>query len=115
MFLSGATRDTITGFQFDTTTHDLIKFAAVAAVDAPVAAGTLSDASFDTDLTAAIGSGQLTQGHAVLFTPSGGDQAGKTFLIVDNGTSGDGYQSGSDLIIELAAATGTIGTLDFIA
>jgi hypothetical protein len=94
--------------KFDTTV-------AVGAIDAPVATGTLSSGSFDTDLAAAVGGGELGIGNAVLFTPDAGNLAGKTFLVVDlNGTAG--YQAGADLVVRLdnAQNTGSIDTGDFI-
>ncbi len=63
--------------------------------------GSLSKATFDSDLASDL-SGKLGAHHFDLFTPSSGDYAGKTFLVVDaNGTPG--YQAGADLVIELAA------------
>ena len=115
--LSGDTRDTIQQFEFGTSSdHDTIQFRAVSAIDGGVISGTLDDASFDTDLAAAIGAGQLGANHAVLFTPGSGDETGQLFLIVDgNGVAG--YQAGFDLVIELsgAASIGSISTADFVA
>jgi hypothetical protein len=91
---------------------------AIGAIDADVTTGNLSTATFDSDLAAAIGSGQLAAHHAVFFTPSGGDlwagpSGGANFLIVDvNGTAG--YQAGQDLVIEMIGATGTPTTANFI-
>ncbi len=62
-----------------------------------------------------MGIGQLAAGHAVLFTPTSGDDAGHTFLIVD--VNGDaGYQGGEDFVIDLHAAKhiGDIAIGDFI-
>ena len=59
--------------------------------------GQLSQASFDTDLSQALGT-TLTGTNGVFFTASSGDYAGQTFLVVN--TDGvDGYQQGSDLVI----------------
>jgi hypothetical protein len=101
--------DTIQNLDFD---HDYIQLSAPlgsqpSAIDAAVTSGALSTASFDADLAAAIGAGQLGVHHAVLFTPDSGSLSGQTFLIVDtNGTAG--YQAGADLVIDV---TGAIGTL----
>ena len=77
---------------------------AVTGVDARVNAGTLSEATFDADLAAAIGAGQLAAGHAVVFKPNAGDLAGHFFLVVDaNGVAG--YQAGPDYVMEFAAGS----------
>ena len=61
--------------------------------------GTLSTASFDADLGAAV-SGALGAGKAVLFTADAGSFAGRAFLVADgNGLAG--YQAGEDYVIEL--------------
>ncbi|MEG3179553.1 beta strand repeat-containing protein [Sphingomonas sp. LT1P40] len=74
---------------------------AVGGVAATVASGTLSLASFDADIEAAIGGGQMGTGQAVLFRPDAGTHAGTSFLIVDaNGVAG--YQAGEDYVIQLA-------------
>jgi Ca2+-binding RTX toxin-like protein len=96
---TGPNFDRIDGFVFGTDkldmpgTHDSY---------GQVSGGTLSTASFDADLAAAM-AGQLDPSEAIFFTPNAGDQAGKLFLIVDqNGTAG--YQAGQDFVIELAGA-----------
>ena len=115
--LSGATYDHVNNFQFGTgATHDTIQFAAVGAIDTQVVVGSLSNATFDADLAAAIGADQLAAGHAVLFDPSSGGDAGKLFLIVDgNGVAG--YQAGFDLVIQITNPVGiaSIATADFTA
>jgi Ca2+-binding RTX toxin-like protein len=74
---------------------------AVTAVDPKVNAGALSEASFDVNLAAALGAGQLSAGHAVVFRPNAGDLAGHFFLVVDaNGVAG--YQAGADYVMEFA-------------
>jgi hypothetical protein len=70
--------------------------------------GTLSKASFDADLAAAVGTGELSAGKAVLFTPDAGNLAGRTFLIIDQG-GGSGYDSGADLVIDVTG--GSLGGL----
>jgi hypothetical protein len=73
---------------------------AVAEIDDVVNNGTLSEATFDTDLEDAIGSGELGAGNAVIFIADEGDLIENPFLIVDvNGTAG--YQAGEDLVLEL--------------
>jgi hypothetical protein len=99
---TGAGRDTVVNFSGKKDVFDLS--AAITAVDADVSAGALSEASFDADIAAAVGAGQMGAGHAVLFSPDAGDLAGRVFLIADrNGTAG--YQAGADYVVELDAAT----------
>jgi Ca2+-binding RTX toxin-like protein len=75
----------------------------VAGVDATVAAGKLRAANFQADLKKAIKADKLDADHAVVFTPTTGDLAGKVFLVVDaNGTAG--YQA-ADMAIEITGAT----------
>ncbi|HTQ15407.1 MAG TPA: bluetail domain-containing putative surface protein [Rhizomicrobium sp.] len=84
---------------------------AVTGVDAG-AAGTLSTASFDSDLASAVGAGQMAAHHAMLFTANAGTLSGHTFLVIDeNGTAG--YQAGADLVIDVTGATGTLTAGDF--
>jgi Ca2+-binding RTX toxin-like protein len=105
--------DTVTGFdmlvdKFDTNIT-------VSAVDHRVTSGTLSTATFDTDLATAIGAGQLGANHAVVFTVTAGTLSGDTFLIIDgNGTAG--YQAGHDYVILLdhVVHVGNMTTGDFI-
>jgi hypothetical protein len=95
---TGPAFDTITGFDADQDSIDL-RFV-LKGIDATVTSGSLSQESFDSDLAAALGAGQLGRHHAVLFTPTSGDFAGDTFLVVDaNGIAG--YQAGQDLVIAL--------------
>ena len=76
----------------------------VAAVAPRVNAGALSEATFDADMAAAIGAGQLPAGQAVVFKPNSGDLAGHFFLIVDaDGLFG--YQAGFDYVFEFAAGS----------
>jgi len=72
----------------------------VSGIDAKINMGALSQASFDDDLSNAIGPNELHIHHAVLFKPDSGDYAGINLLIVEgNGTAG--YQAGFDYVIEL--------------
>ena len=110
---TSTTRDVITGFDALSDNFDLTF--AVNAVDAEVTSGALSIGHFDTNLASAIGASQLGAHDAVLFTPTSGNLAGDTFLIVDvNGQAG--YQAGEDLVIQLASSSnlGSLSTNDFI-
>lgn len=61
--------------------------------------GSLSAATFDADLMAAIGD-TLEANSVVQFRAKGGDESGALFLIVDvNGEAG--YQAGQDLVIKM--------------
>src|SRR6185295_7376261 len=87
----------------------------ITAIDTAVASGNLSTNGFDTKLAAAVGAGQLGAHHAVIFTPSAGNLAGRTFMVVDlNGVAG--YQASADLVVELKSPVnlGSIDTNDFI-
>jgi RTX calcium-binding nonapeptide repeat (4 copies) len=105
--------DTIKNFNFDKDDIAIGGFASpITAIDTAVTSGSLSLATFDADLAAAVGAGQLGAHHAVLFTPNAGGFAGDTFLIVDtNGSAG--YQASQDLVIELVNSSGTLTTADF--
>ena len=57
---------------------------------------------------------QAINKRAVLFTPTAGDEAGKTFLVVDaNGTAG--YQANADLVIDVShmVHASSFGLADF--
>lgn len=72
----------------------------ISGVAATVAGGALNTASFNADLSAAIGAGQMGAGQAVLFAPTGGTLAGRVFLVADaNGIAG--YQADADFVFEL--------------
>jgi len=88
---SGASgHDTVDGFSTHT---DFFLFPiAVQAIDAEVIGGTLNNATFDGDLSAAL-SGHLAGFHAIVFKPDDGDYAGKILLIVDQ-DGNPGYQGG---------------------
>ncbi len=102
---TGAGYDTIEHFDFSGASGQVFHGTGLpTAINAAVTSGTLSTASFDADLAAAIAAGQLGAGHAVLFTPSAGSLAGQTFLIVDhNGVAG--YQAGQDFVFHLVNDT----------
>jgi Ca2+-binding RTX toxin-like protein len=72
----------------------------VTGVDKEVLKGDLNEATFDDDLTAAIGADELGADHAVVFIAEGGDLEAHTYIIVDaNGTAG--YQVGEDYVFEV--------------
>ncbi len=106
----GAADSTSTGF--DTVTdfnraHDVFDLpTTVTAISTHIASGALSEATFDTDLAAAVNAAHLAASNAVIFAPTAGDFSGKVFLVVDmNGTAG--YQAGQDLVIELVNPSST--------
>jgi len=110
---TGAAFDTINNADFTVDTFDLS--VAVTGIDAEIDAGRLRKEHFDTDLAHVVDDAHLAAGHAVLFTPTAGNEAGKTFLIVDlNGVAG--YQAGEDLVVQLVNAQNlaSLGTEDFI-
>jgi hypothetical protein len=79
---------------------------------AAVTGGSLSDATFNVDLTAALGG--LGAHQAAWFAPDAGDLAGQIFLVVDgNGVAG--YQVGEDYVFGIAgsALPDLIGHTDF--
>jgi Ca2+-binding RTX toxin-like protein len=110
---TGPARDLVSGI--DLTAEDVFDFTVVpVSIAAAVNAGTLNEASFDADLTAAIGAAQLGVGQAVLFDASAGDLniAGHRYLVVDaNGEAG--YQAGEDYVVQLVNATGSLTLDDF--
>lgn len=103
---TGAGFDTVTGFD---TTQDAFDLSfTLRGINAAVTGGTLSVASFDTDLAAALGAGQLGARHAVVFTAAQGDFAGDTFLVIDANNAA-GYQAGQDFVIRLDEPTNLSG------
>ena len=85
---------------------------AVTGVDTAVTTGSLSTATFDSDLASDVGAGQMAAHHAVLFTANAGTLSGHTFLVIDvNGTAG--YQASADLVIDVTGFTGTLTTDNF--
>jgi hypothetical protein len=109
---SGPGYDTISGADWDQDKFDL-SGSAVNAIDPAVTTGSLSTATFDSDLAAAIGASQLLQNSAVLFTPNAGTLAGHTFLIADTAGAA-GYQAGQDLVVDVTGAKGTLSTGNFV-
>jgi RTX calcium-binding nonapeptide repeat (4 copies) len=96
---SGASYDTLADFDPAADRIDLP--GSVAGFAAAITTGTLSTASFDADLGAALGG--LGAGRAVWFAPDAGGLAGTIFLVVDgNGTAG--YQAGQDYVFAVAGS-----------
>ena len=110
---TGSSRDHILSINLN---QDKFDFHIVpASIAAAVTTGALNEASFNTDLAAAIGTAQLGAGSAVLFHADAGDlsSAGQHFLIVDaNNTAG--YQAGQDYVVQLSNVTGTLTLDDFV-
>jgi Ca2+-binding RTX toxin-like protein len=71
--------------------------------------------AFNADLEAAIGSGQMGAGHAVIFEPDAGNRSGHAYLIVDANNVA-GYQAGADYVIEMTGGVGleNFSVLNFI-
>ena len=98
---SGDSYDTLVDFDPGQDRIDLLGH--VSGFGDAVEGGTLSTASFDADLGAALGADGLGAGEATLFAPDAGDLAGSLFLIVDaNGE--EGYQAGEDFVFALPNA-----------
>jgi Ca2+-binding RTX toxin-like protein len=92
---AGLNYDTLVGF---TRGEDVVEVNGQAYTNySDVVGGQLDDATFDADLSNALG-GSLMGDAAVFFTADSGNHAGQTFLVVN--TDGvDGYQAGSDLVL----------------
>lgn len=106
---TGTRYDTIIGFN---SAEDNFFFdVAVTKVENTIHGGSLSTATFNSDLHA-LGT-HPGAGHAVLFEPDSGTLAGKIFLIVDaNGQAG--YQANADFVIELLSPVKlALTTFDF--
>jgi Ca2+-binding RTX toxin-like protein len=110
---TGKQFDTVVGFDADAMDVFDVK-PEITGIDAKVNGGTLSKATFNDDLEAAIGDGQLGADHAVLFKVTAGDYVGKTFLIV-NANGEAGYQANKDLVVLLQspANLNSLDTADF--
>ena len=110
---TGAARDVV--LNLDLNGEDRIDLASIpTSVQSNVTVGNLSTATFDADLAAAIGAGQLSANGAVLFDPNGGDLnvAGHLFLVIDaNGVAG--YQAGADYVVEVVNMNGALDLTDF--
>ncbi|MCC6921390.1 MAG: hypothetical protein IT548_19530 [Alphaproteobacteria bacterium] len=109
---TGVTRDVISAIDFN---EDKIDLPGTVTGIAAAITGTLSTASFNADLVAAVTAARLPAGQAVLFDPNAGNlnQPGMTYLIVDaNGIAG--YQANADWVFQLEARNGVIDPADFI-
>lgn len=96
---SGSGYDTIG--DFDSALDRIDLSTAVSGFGAAIEGGTLSAASLDDDLAAALGG--LGANRAVWFAPDAGDLAGTIFLVVDaNGEAG--YQAGEDYLFAIGGA-----------
>lgn len=102
--------DTLTGWNFDADKLDL--FMTVAAIASP-ASGTINSGSFNTDMGAAIND-NLAANNAILVTATGGDLNGTVFLVIEGGGTGSGYDSGTDVVLNITGFSGTLDTSDFI-
>jgi len=103
--------DTITGFDAKSDKIDL--WGSVSGIDTTLNTGALSDATFNANLSSALGS-KLAAHHAILFKPNSGTLSGNQFLVIDcNGKPG--YQAGFDLVIRLVSPTnlGSLGVATF--
>jgi hypothetical protein len=89
--------DTVSGFD-GSLGKDSFGLATAVTFDPALLGGPLSKASFNHDLEAAAGA--LEHDHAALFTATGGNLDGATFLLVHTG-SGVGYHGGTDLLVKL--------------
>jgi hypothetical protein len=108
----GANYDTIEGLHLG---RDIFVFQSFnetpTKIASAITSGTLSTATFDSDLTAALAA-HLPAHSAELFTPNAGTLAGHTFLVLDcNGTAG--YQAGHDMVWDITGYTGTLATYEF--
>ncbi len=106
---TGTSYDTLVGFD---AAEDRIDLPFAVTSMATAVAGNLSTATFNQDLAAAVGAAQLGAGQAVLFTATGGDLAGQTFLVVNGLNSAAGYQAGSDYVFHLESPLTPITTPD---
>jgi Ca2+-binding RTX toxin-like protein len=102
---SGSAYDTITDFDASSDKFDVP--GVITGIDPAVNSGR--------DFAHALGAGHFGAHHAVLFRPSAGADAGKTFLVIDgNGVAG--YQANGDFVIQLDGAShlASLGAGDFI-
>jgi Ca2+-binding RTX toxin-like protein len=104
-----AAYDTIHSLDFDEDVFYM--FGGAPNIAGPVS-GTLSAISFDSDLAAAVGAGQMGVNDALIFTATGGTLTGRSFLVV-NADGSAGYATG-DTVIDITGYTGTLDSGDFI-
>jgi len=96
---TGANYDTIADFDPAADRIDLP--GAISGFGETVEGGTLSTATFNADLSAALGS--LGASQAAWFAPDQGELAGQIFLVVD-GNGKAGYQAGEDYVFAVTGA-----------
>ena len=100
-YYDAATQSTSTGFDrlvgFDDAADKIDLPFAVTGFAGP-ASGDLSNATFDSQLSSAFAG--LTAHQAGMFTATGGDMNGRTFLVID-ADGNAGYQAGSDYVMEI--------------
>lgn len=108
------TFDTLTGVDFKGQDRFDLN-STVTGIDGAVNKGTLSTASFDANLKAAISPARLAADHAVLFRPDAGSYAGATVLVVDANHKA-GFQAQEDFVFLLTnpANLSSIDIADFI-
>lgn len=109
-YSTGLGYDTIADLNANTDQIALTHF--INSVNPALTAGTLSTATFDTDLEAQIVGSVMGKFDAVLFSPDAGDFAGETFLVIDMNNKG-GYQAAKDIVILVTGMSGTLDTGDF--
>ncbi|MGH6872931.1 MAG: beta strand repeat-containing protein [Rhizomicrobium sp.] len=106
---TSTTYDTIT--DFDASTNFIDVATTILAID-PATTGSISTASFNSDIGTAISDGLSAQ-HARVITATAGTLDGHVFLVIDgNGTQG--YQAGGDYVIDITGFSGTITAANFI-
>jgi len=104
---TSTTYDTVVGF--DAAADFFTTSQTVTGVDPAVTTGALSKATFNTDRASTLNSTTLLAQHAALFTPTAGNLAGSTFLVIDENNIA-GYQANQDLVINLKNGT-NLGSL----
>ncbi len=109
---TGATYDTIVGFDIAADRLDLAGTGADYLLNGAVTVGSLSKATFDVNLAGLL-DGLLTADGAAVVTANKGNLAGQRFLVVD-GNDVAGYQAGEDYVFQLAGTAEPIVALDFI-
>jgi Ca2+-binding RTX toxin-like protein len=111
---TGIARDIV--YDMDLNGEDKFDFPSVpTSVRATITVGLLDGSTFDANLAAAVGAGQMGAGEAVLFDPSSGNLNfdNHLYLVVDaNGVAG--YQAGADYVVQLFQSTGTLSIDDFV-
>ncbi|MGH6872933.1 MAG: beta strand repeat-containing protein [Rhizomicrobium sp.] len=93
-----STGDVATGFD---ASRDFFHFAAVTVTGVDAVSGDASAATLGADIDAVIAG---TTNNAIVFTATGGDEAGNAFILID--ANGDhAYTAGTDYLVQLTAPT----------